>query len=160
MCIYLQKTRTAGPTNKSFSTFFCKFDLPRKKLENNNFMGAALLCANISQIFFSTGSSKIFAAVYLRICSTGPLIFPHPSESLLEFQLILSKKSSTTEMGFNLYPNISRKGNWSTGRIFMKRHFCQIYYSFELNAKLNCSATFLIGYIYLSTLNKPSRYYF
>ena len=28
------------------------FDLPRKKLENSNFMGAALLCANISQIFF------------------------------------------------------------------------------------------------------------
>ena len=31
---------------------FCKFDLPRKKLENDNFMGAAVLCANISQIFF------------------------------------------------------------------------------------------------------------
>ena len=62
--------------------------------------------------FFSSGSSKIFAAVYLRICSTGPLIFPHPSASLLECQLILLKKSSTTEMGFNSYPNISRKWNW------------------------------------------------
>ena len=90
--------------------FFCKFDLPRKKLENNNFVGAALLYANIYQIFFfSSGSSKIFAAVYLRICSTGPLIFPHPSASVLEFQLILLKKSTTSEMGFNSYPNISQK---------------------------------------------------
>ena len=38
---------------KIIFSFFCKFDLPRKKLENNNFMGAALLYANIYQIFFS-----------------------------------------------------------------------------------------------------------
>ena len=45
-------------------------------------------------------------SVYLTICSTGPLIFSHPSASLLKFQLILLKKSATTDMGFNLYPNI------------------------------------------------------
>ncbi len=31
---------------------FCSFDLLRKKVENNFFIRAALLCANISQIFF------------------------------------------------------------------------------------------------------------
>ena len=31
---------------------FCSFDLLRKKVENNFFTRAALLCANISQIFF------------------------------------------------------------------------------------------------------------
>jgi hypothetical protein len=38
---------------------------------------------------FSTGSSKIFEAFYLRVFSTRPLTFSHPSASLLEFQLIL-----------------------------------------------------------------------
>ena len=58
--------------------------------------------------FFLTGSLKIFAAVYLRTCSTRPFIFSHPSTSLLECQLILLKKSSTTEMGkVKLISNIS-----------------------------------------------------
>ena len=66
------------------------------------FLRAALLCANISQIFFSQlDCQKYLLPVYSRICSTGPLTFPHPSASLLEFQLILVKKSTTTEMGFN-----------------------------------------------------------
>ena len=77
--------------------------------------GSPSLCKYFTTIFFLTGSLKIFAAVYLRICSTsstGPFIFSHPSTSLLECQLILLKTSSTTEMGFNSYPNISRKWNW------------------------------------------------
>ena len=53
MCAFIcKKHEGLVPQKKSFSTFFCKFNLPRKKLENSNFMGAALLCANISQIFF------------------------------------------------------------------------------------------------------------
>ena len=76
--------------------------------------GSPSLCKYFSNIFSSTGSSKIVAAVYLRISSTGPLIFPYPSANLLEFQLILvkKKKSTSTEMGFNSYPNISQKWNW------------------------------------------------
>ena len=70
---------------------FCSFDLLRKKVENNFFTRAALLCANISQIFFLNSIIKNICAVYLRVCSTGPLTFSHPSASLLEFLLILVK---------------------------------------------------------------------
>ena len=42
-----------GWSDKKFILYlFCSFDLPRKKIENI-FIRAALLCANISQIFFS-----------------------------------------------------------------------------------------------------------
>ena len=44
-----------------------------------------------AKYFFSTRSFKIFAAFHLRIFSTGPLTFSHPSASLLELQLILVK---------------------------------------------------------------------
>ena len=44
-----------------------------------------------AKYFFKIYCQKIFAAIYLRICSTGPLTFSHPSASLLEFQLILVK---------------------------------------------------------------------
>jgi len=46
--------------------FFCKFDLPRKKLENSNFMGAALLCANISQIFFSQLHQRKYLLLFIK----------------------------------------------------------------------------------------------
>ena len=81
----------------------------KKKLENIFLWGQPFSVLIFFKYFFTTGSSKIFAHDHLRICSTGPLIFPHPSASLLEFQLILVKKSTTTEMGFNSYPNISQK---------------------------------------------------
>ena len=52
-CLHLFAKNMKGWSHKKIIFyFFCKFDLPRKKLENSNFMGAALLCANISQIFF------------------------------------------------------------------------------------------------------------
>ena len=54
---------------------FCSFDLLRKKVENNFFIRAAVLCANISQIFFLNLIIKNICAVYLRVCSTGPLTF-------------------------------------------------------------------------------------
>ena len=44
-----------------------------------------------AKYFFSTRSFEIFATFHLRIFSTGPLTFPHPSASLLELQLILVK---------------------------------------------------------------------
>ena len=113
VCIYLQKNMKGWSHKKIIFYFFCIFDLLSKKLENNFFVRAALLCANISQIFFSQlDRQKYLLPVYSRICSTGPLTFPHPSASLLEFQLNLMEKSTTTEMGFNSYPNISRKWNW------------------------------------------------
>ena len=105
---FFKWTWRAGPTKKIIFYFFCKFDLPRKKLESSNFMGAALLCANISQIFFLNWIIK-------NICcclSKNLFIFSHPSTSLLECQLILLKKPSSTEMGFNSYQNIIRKWNW------------------------------------------------
>ena len=53
ICAFICKKNMKGWSHKKIIFyFFCKFDLPRKKLENSNFMGAALLCANISQIFF------------------------------------------------------------------------------------------------------------
>ena len=52
-CVHLFAKNMKGWSHKKIIFyFFCKFDLPRKKLENNNFMGAALLYANIYQIFF------------------------------------------------------------------------------------------------------------
>ena len=54
---------------------FCSFDLLRKKVENNFFIRAAVLCANISQIFFLNLINKNICAVYLRVCSSGPLTF-------------------------------------------------------------------------------------
>ena len=53
MCAFICKKHEGLVPQKIIFYFFCKFDLPRKKLENNNFMGAALLYANIYQIFFS-----------------------------------------------------------------------------------------------------------
>ena len=81
------------------------FDLLRKKPENNFFMRAALLCANIFQIFFSTGSSKIFAAAYLGVCSTGPLTFYILQQACLNSNWFLT----AAVMGFNWYPNISKQ---------------------------------------------------
>ena len=49
MCAFIcKKHEGLVPQKNHFLLFFCKFDQ-----ENNNFMGAALLCANIYQIFFS-----------------------------------------------------------------------------------------------------------
>ena len=94
------------------SEIWCIEHLGRAEIKTRKqqfYPGSPSLCKYFTNIFFSIGSSHIFAAVYLRICSTGPLIFPHNSASMLEIQLILVKKSTTTEMGFNSYPNISKK---------------------------------------------------
>ena len=61
-----------------------------KKLEYNFFEGSPSLCKYFPNIFFFTGLSKIFAAVYFRVCSTGPLIYSHPSAM---WQCILSGRT-------------------------------------------------------------------
>ena len=62
--------------------------------------------------FFSISSSKIFAAVYLRVCSTGPLTFSHPSASLLELQLNRAIKNVCLLWMINSYQIYARKWNW------------------------------------------------
>ena len=50
----LFKKNMKGWSDKKIILYlFCSSDLLRKKVENNFFIRAALLCANISQIFFS-----------------------------------------------------------------------------------------------------------
>ena len=61
-----------------------------KKLENYFFVGAAVLEANIFQIFSKARSSK----KYLRQILKGqvrlvPTFYSHPAKSLLELELIL-----------------------------------------------------------------------
>ena len=113
MCAFICKKHEGLVPQKNHFLLVLQVWPAEKKTRKSQFYGGSpSLCKYFTNIFFSIGSSHIFAAVYLRICSTGPLIFPHPSASLLECQLILLKKSTTTEMGFNLYPNIIRKWNW------------------------------------------------
>ena len=93
---------------------FCSFDLLRKKVENNFFIRAAVLCANISQIFFLNSIIKNICPVYLRVCSTGPLtFFSHPSASLLELQLNRAIKNVCLLWMINSYQIYARKWNWS-----------------------------------------------
>ena len=132
--IYLQKTWTAGRRILKFGVLSNEIVL-RKKLENKKILRAAVLCANIFQIFFSTGSSKIFAAAYLRVCSTGPLTFSHPSASLLEFQLILVKillllwwVSTGTQISIKSetdlkYFCLKHMNTWSRGVFFLISNF-------------------------------------
>ena len=81
LLIYLQKTWRAGHINLKFGMWSNQV-LLLKKLENNFFIRAALLGANISQIFSQLGSAKIFGLWFRGVCSTGPLnlfsTFPQP----------------------------------------------------------------------------------
>ena len=63
------------------------------------------LCKYLPNIFLSPGYSKIFAAVFPRVCSTGPLTLSHPSARLSKFKLILV----LLRWGFNSYPNICKE---------------------------------------------------
>ena len=112
-CVHLFAKNMKGWSHKKIIFyFFCKFDLPRKKLENNNFMGAALLYANIYQIFFLIWIIKNIC------CCLSKNLFnwsPHFSTSFSKRARIPTdsfEKSTSTEMGFNSYPNISWKWNW------------------------------------------------
>ena len=70
------------------------------------------MCKYFPNIFFSISSSKIFAAVYLRVCSTGPLLFSHPSASLLELQLKRAIKNVCLLWMINSDQIYARKWNW------------------------------------------------
>ena len=50
---------------------------------------ALLWCRYFPNIFLSPGYLKIFAAVFPRVCSTGPLTLSHHSARLSKFKLIL-----------------------------------------------------------------------
>ena len=109
--IYLQKTWRAGHINLKFGMWSNQI-LLLKKLENNFFIRAALLGANISQIFSQLGSAEIFGLWYRGLCSTGPLnSFIVPFRSLIELQLILRQFQLLQQAVFNSYPNIDWKWN-------------------------------------------------
>ena len=64
---------------------FCSFDLLRKKVENNFFIRAAVLCANISQIFFSQfDHQKYLRCLFKSLFKWSPHFLSHPSARLLE----------------------------------------------------------------------------
>ena len=52
MCAFICKKHEGLVPQKNHFLLFLQVWPAEKKLENSNFMGAALLCANISQIFF------------------------------------------------------------------------------------------------------------
>jgi len=110
--IYEKKTWRAGRGSLKFSVLRNQVVL-RKTLENKKFPRPALLCANISQIFFShLDIQNICCCFFPRVCSTGPLALSHPSSSLSEFQLILVKIIVLLRWGFNSYQIFERKWNW------------------------------------------------
>ena len=109
--IYLQKRWRAGHINLKFGMWSNQI-LLLKKLENSFFIRAALLGANISQIFSQLGSAEIFGLWYRGLCSTGPLnSFIVPFRSLIELQLILRQFQLLQQAVFNSYPNIDWKWN-------------------------------------------------
>ena len=79
--LFAKKTWKAGHMNLIFGTK-SNYILFLKKVENNFFIWAALLGANIFQIFSQLGSAKIFGLWFRGLCSTGPLnsfsTFPPP----------------------------------------------------------------------------------
>ena len=104
-CVHLFAKNMNGCSHKKNSSFCCQ-ERKYKKIWGQLFFQRSSLYKYFS-IFFSAGSSKILAPVHLEICSTGPLIFPYPSASLLEFQLW---KSPPLEWGgFQLVPKYQSK---------------------------------------------------
>ena len=88
---------------------FCSFDLLRKKVENNIFIRAAVLCANISQIFFLNSIIKNICAVYFRVCSTGPLTFFTSFSKPGRTSTDSCENSSAASLNDQLDPNICWK---------------------------------------------------
>ena len=79
---------------------FCSFDLLRKKVENNFFMRAALLCANISQIFFSQFHHQKYLRCLLKsLFNWSPHFFTSFSKPART-----PTDSSTADISFQLVP--------------------------------------------------------
>ena len=66
-CVHLFAKNMKGWSHKKIIFyFFCTFDLLSNKLENNFFMRAPLLCANISQIFFSQLDHQKYLLLFIQ----------------------------------------------------------------------------------------------
>ena len=87
--IYQQKTWRAGLWNMKFCVRSNQTVL-RKKGENKIFHSAAIHGANICQIFvYVLHYWKIFGVFFTAIFNWSPKTYSHPSNYLLELQLIL-----------------------------------------------------------------------
>ena len=66
-----------GQSDKKIILYlFCSFNLLRKKVENNFFIRAAVLCANISQIFFSQfDHQKYLPCLFKSLFNWSPHFF-------------------------------------------------------------------------------------
>ena len=111
--VYLQNTWRAGHINLKFG-MWSNQTLLFKKLENNFFIWAALLGANIFQIFSQLGSAKIFGLWFRGLCSTGPLnsfsTFPQPGWIATDSYAI----SSSAAGCFQLVPKYELKVKMQT----------------------------------------------
>ena len=71
---------------------FCSFDLLRKKVENNFFIRAAVLCANISQIFFSQfDHQKYLRCLFKSLFNWSPHFFHILQQACWNFNWFLWK---------------------------------------------------------------------
>jgi hypothetical protein len=106
----LFKKNMKGWSDKKIILYlFCSSDLLRKKVENNFFIRAALLCANIPQIFFLNSIIKNICTVYLRVCSTGPFTFFTSFSKPAGASTDSCDKSSAASLNDQLDPNICWK---------------------------------------------------
>ena len=78
---------------------FCSFDLLRKKVENRFFIWAAVLCANISQIFFSQfDHQKYLRCLFKNLFNWSPHFFHIIQQACWNFNWIeLSKMFAFSE---------------------------------------------------------------
>ena len=111
-CVTIKKLAAKTRVTNNFILIFQFW--PAQNKSRIFYPGSPSVCKYFPNIFFSISSSKIFAAVYLRVCSTGPLTFSHPSASLLELQLNRAIKNVCLLWMINLDQIYARKWNWPT----------------------------------------------
>ena len=105
----LIKKNMKGWSHKKIILYlFRSFDLLRKKVENNFFMRAALLCANISQIFFSQFDQKYLRCLFKSLFNWSPHFFTSfnkPARTSTDS----CENSSAASLNDQLDPNICWK---------------------------------------------------
>ena len=91
----LFKKNMKGWSDKKIILYlFCSFDLLRKKVENNFFIRAAVLCANISQIFFSQfDHQKYLRCLFKSLFNWSPHFFHILQQACWNFNWFLWKFS-------------------------------------------------------------------
>ena len=109
--IYLQKTWTAGRRRLKFGVLSNEIVL-RKKLENKKILRAAVLCANISQIFFLNWIIKNICGFLFKSLFNWSSHFFTSFSKPAGIPTDSCENSAAAEMGFNSYPNIKQKWNW------------------------------------------------